>query len=289
MRTSSSALVALGAACAIAAAIAYWVFVHTHTGAHADEVVLAGRGAATVRGTDFAQNLLRTISAGTLLIATLVLVIQALVRGRRTLAAVAAIVIVGPVLTSELLKHVILSRPDLVASPLTANSFPSGHTTIALSLGIAATIVAPAMLRNRVALVALAYAGAIGIATVAAGWHRASDVLGAYLVVVAWASLTVAAALAFNHSEFQREESEPSRVNWGRYLAIGAALLVAAYGVAIVVVLAGALGITDWTRVHGAFIAACASLFAAVALLMGAFVFALGRATAPSYAVGVTR
>jgi membrane-associated phospholipid phosphatase len=280
-RVRAGALIALAVFCALGAVVTYLVFVRTHVGAHADEAVIAGRGAATVRGTEFAQNLLRTISGSTLLLATLVLVIQAVVRGRRTLALVAAVAIVGPVISSELLKHIVLERPALQPSPLMQNSFPSGHTTIAYGLAVAATIVAPPALRNRVAFVGTAYGGAIGVATVAAGWHRPSDVLGAYLVTIAWASAVLAVALMLDRRDFQRGEfTPPTETAWARYLAIGAALLVVAYAVAMGVVLAGALGITDWTRVHGAFIAACASLVAAAAVLMAAFLAALNRATA---------
>jgi membrane-associated phospholipid phosphatase len=272
---------ALAAFCLLAFAVAYLVFVQTELGARGDEAAFAGRGAATVRGTQFAQNLLTSISAGTLLLAVGAIVVQGLVRGRWTLALVAATVIAGSVLCAEVLKHFILERPELVFSPIDQNSFPSGHTTVAYSLGVAATIVAPASFRDRVAFVAIAYGGAVGVATVAAGWHRPSDVLGSYLVTIAIASLTVAAALTLNRRDFQRSPfSGPDASMWTRWLGIGGAMLVGAYIVAVAVVIAGAVGITDWSRVHGAFIAGCASLVAAAALLMVAFLAALGRSSA---------
>ncbi len=273
-------LIGLGLLCIAGVALAYLLFVHTDFGARIDEAALQGRAAATVKGTEFAQNLLTTISVGTLALAIGAIVVQAIARGRWTLALVAATVIIGAVITTEILKHVILTRPDLVFSPIDYRSYPSGHTTVAYSVGVAAAIVAPDTLRDRVAFLAIAYGGAIGVATVAAGWHRPSDVLGGYLVTISWASLTIAAALIGNRRDFQRSPfSGPDAGNWGKYLGLGAVVLAVAYIVAVGVALAGALGITDWERGHGAFIAACASLIAAAGLLMVAFLWALGRST----------
>jgi hypothetical protein len=93
------------------------------------------------------------------------------------------------------LKKVVLDRPDLVGRPDTlglTNSFPSGHSTVAMSLAVALVLVVPARARLAAAFGGLAYATLVGAGTVTAGWHRPSDVIGAYLVVMVWAGCSVA-------------------------------------------------------------------------------------------------
>ena len=67
-------------------------------------------------------------------------------------------------------------------------TFPSGHSTVAMSLALALVLVVPARLRVPVGLAGIAYAVLVGAATLTGAWHRPSDVLGAYLVTLAWAS-----------------------------------------------------------------------------------------------------
>jgi hypothetical protein len=59
-------------------------------------------------------------------------------------------------------------------------------------------LVAPPALRWLAAAVGSAYAIGVGVAVILLGWHRPSDVLGAYLVTVAWTAL-VAAGLVTAH------------------------------------------------------------------------------------------
>ena len=64
-----------------------------------------------------------------------------------------------------------------------------------MSLAMALVLVAPPALRWAAAAVGSAYAIGVGVAVVLLDWHRPSDVLGAYLVTVAWTA-PVAAVLA---------------------------------------------------------------------------------------------
>ncbi|MEU6206356.1 phosphatase PAP2 family protein [Micromonospora musae] len=104
----------------------------------------------------------------------------------RIRAGLAGTALVGvAVLGAGLAKQVII-RPDLaVATSTTHNSFPSGHVTAAMALLLAVLLVLPARARWWVAL-----PGAVGVSTVAAatmvaGWHRFSDVVGAVLLAAA--------------------------------------------------------------------------------------------------------
>jgi hypothetical protein len=79
------------------------------------------------------------------------------------------------------LRKAILDRPFLVRSdavfPL--NSFPSGHTATAISCALAIVIVSPPAWRGVSAVVAGSYAWFTAAAVQTAGWHRASDAIGA--------------------------------------------------------------------------------------------------------------
>jgi membrane-associated phospholipid phosphatase len=267
-------LLALALACVAGVAGAYALLVRTRHGQRLDQGAFDGRGLATPSAHEAAQQLLTTISIGTLALATAVLMAQAVLRRRTDLALVAGTVIGGSVLTTEALKR-LLPRPDLVVDGrIWENSFPSGHATVAFAVAVAATLVAPRRVRRAVALFAVFYGAAIGIAVVAAGWHRPSDVAGAYFVVTFWA-----ATVALVDSRAERHRLDRSR--WPRpavakrYLLVGGVLLLAGYLAAIGVAAAGQAGAVDWSAVDGAFVGACVTLAGLAAVLMAALLSAM--------------
>lgn len=181
-------------------------------------------------------------------------------------------------LTTEVLKHWVLERPDLLARTIYRNSFPSGHVTVAFSVGVAATLVVPPRLRRPAAALTVLYGAAIGIAVVAAGWHRPSDVVGAYLIVIAWAAAAVALAARLDDDAFLRTEGAWPRGSVAlRYLVGGILLAAAGYVVAVGIALASESGRIGWTIVDAAFLAACASLAALAAILMAVLLATLRR------------
>jgi membrane-associated phospholipid phosphatase len=110
--------------------------------------------------------------------------------GRRRHALAAAVVVAGANLTTQLLKtaleharHKAFEHGIELPWP---NSFPSGHTTAAASLGVALLLVVPPAHRLAAALVGAAYTAAVAFPVVILGWHYPSDVFGALLVVGAW-------------------------------------------------------------------------------------------------------
>ncbi len=115
----------------------------------------------------------------------------AIIRRRPRLALIAAASIGISLVATELLKVVLLERPPLVPSYIFDNSYPSGHTTVGMSVAVAAMLVVPRRLLVPTAVGAGLFGSAFGVAVVAAGWHRPSDAVGAFLVV-----LSVAAACA---------------------------------------------------------------------------------------------
>jgi membrane-associated phospholipid phosphatase len=261
--------------------VTYLLFVRTYHGQKLDQGAFDGRALADGRARIAADHLLTTISVASLALALLVLMAQAALRKRVGLSLVAGAVIVGAVLTTEVLKHWLLERPDLLARTLYRNSFPSGHATVAFSVGVAATLVVPPRLRRPTAALAVLYAGGIGVAVIAAGWHRPSDVVGAFLVTIAWAAGIVAFAATRDERAYLRtERSWPDGTVALRYLLVGIALAALGFLAAVAVAFASETGRIGWTIVDAAFLAACASVVALAAVLMAALLYALRLARA---------
>jgi membrane-associated phospholipid phosphatase len=269
-------LAVLTVGCAIALVAVYVVFVRTHTGQRIDEAAVHGR-LASFRARDAANQLLTTVSVGSLALVLVVLAGQALLRRRLALAVVAVVVVLGAVTLTEVLKHVVLVRPELVPSSIDRNSFPSGHTATAFAVGIAATLAAPPRWRRAVAAAALLYGTAIGIATIAAGWHRPSDVAGAMLIVTGWAAVVVLAVALVDPGAFGDDragEPDAARSTWARrpdlegYVLLAAFALAVGWVVVVAIVGGSRIGSIELTTLNAAFIAACACVAALAALLL---------------------
>ncbi|HKG39822.1 MAG TPA: phosphatase PAP2 family protein [Conexibacter sp.] len=276
-------LAALAVGCALALVVAYVVFVRTHAGQRVDGAALDGR-LASFHARHAASQLLTTISVGSLALILALLVAQALLRRRVALAVVAVVVVLGALTLTEVLKHLVLVRPDLVPSSLDHNSFPSGHTTTAFAAGIAATLAAPARWRRAVAAGALLYGTAIGIATIAAGWHRPSDVAGAMLVVTGWAAAVVLVVALVRPDAFgdgRTGESTESRSTWARtpdlegYVLLAAVLLVSGWLATVAIVGGSRVGAIELTTLNATFVGACACVAALAALLLAALLTVL--------------
>jgi membrane-associated phospholipid phosphatase len=276
LRARVAWLWALATVCAGGLVVTYLVFVRTYGGQRLDQGAFDGRALANGRAREAADQLLTTISVATLALAILVLVVQAFARRRLALSVVAGVVIVGAVLTTEVLKHHLLERPDLLRRSIYHNSFPSGHATVAFAVGIAATLVVPPALRRWVAGLAVLYGAAIGVAVVAVGWHRPSDVVGAFLIVIAWAAAAVAIAATIDDDAFLPTANRwlEGEVSW-HYLAIGIGLPLVGFVTAVAIAFASQGGRIGWTLVDAAFLAACAALAGLAAILMAALLTAL--------------
>lgn len=136
------------------------------------------------------------VSVGSVAVSLLVCVTLAVVRRRFDLALGAAVVIGGADLTTQLLKKDLFTRLDLAHGP---NSLPSGHTTVALSIALAAVIVAPSAWRSTVAVGVSATAALVGVALVLGRWHRPSDVIAATFVCLLWAAVGLLTAALVSH------------------------------------------------------------------------------------------
>lgn len=156
-------------------------------------------------GPSTAVEILATISVWSLVAAIAAVMAVALLRGRPRLALGAGAVIGTSIVTTEVLKHVVLPRPPLdpAAPPWhLANVFPSGHTTIGMATAVAFLLVVPYRWRGPAAVGGAIYAAAVAASTLEAGWHRTSDALGAIFLVTGlalWACATLVAWRGAGH------------------------------------------------------------------------------------------
>jgi membrane-associated phospholipid phosphatase len=228
-RSRARRLVLLGIVSVVLLALIYVIAVHTAWGQRVDDAALEGRTnrESVIRVT---QHLLDTISVASLALGSAAIVAVAIVRRRPHLAVTAGLIILGANVSTQLLKKVILDRPHLGERPFTANWFPSGHSTVAMSLAVALVVVVTEDARPIAALVGLVYATLVGAGTVTLGWHRPSDVLGAYLVVTAWTGFALAALVHFEGAVQERASRLARRIpSLGSFLAgLGIGVLVGA-------------------------------------------------------------
>lgn len=184
-------------AAAVLGGVLVWFVLLTPLGQRLDEramnTVVAGRETQLQ-----VLSVLGYVSIGAIGLVAVVCVALALSRGRVPLAVGALTIIAGANVTTQVLKHVLLQRADLVDGVVASNSFPSGHTTVIASGVGALCLVTPRWMRPLVVPVGAFAVALTGASTVVAGWHRPSDVVGAVLVTTAWTA-AVSVLLGSDH------------------------------------------------------------------------------------------
>ncbi len=260
----------------------YFAVVRTYWGQRLDEHAFVGRAVIGGRPAEGADDLLSIISTGTLALAIVGLIALALLRGKPALALLALLVVAGSLLVTEVLKLVVLERPPLVPSAVLDNSFPSGHATIGIAVGLAMVMVVPAGLRVAAGIGAAILGAGVGIATVAAGWHRPSDAVAACLVALAVAAALSAAMLRWGPGEDVEEEpaagSRPhglARLRLGTPELILGVLSLGAGGLFLLALLR-AEGV-PWTSAGVGFLLSAGAIAASAAIAAAALVATLGR------------
>lgn len=193
---ASWAGVALGVLTAVAGFAAVWltwrVFVTTAQGQRIDQAAMDGAQFGRTRLWQVAEPILEVVSIPALGIVLVAAMTLAVIRRRWMLALQIAVLVIGANVTTQLLKNAVLDYPDLGVTYFHRNSLPSGHTTAAASVAVAAVLVVPPRARPYVAVVGGAYAGLTGVSTLVGQWHRPSDVVAAMFVVVAWCGIATA-------------------------------------------------------------------------------------------------
>jgi membrane-associated phospholipid phosphatase len=201
MRSSPRLLLAGAAACAVAYGLVMLAAFVMPGGTWVDGISLAGlsslRASATI--SSLATGVVAACdTAPFALLASALVVFSLATRGLRRTAAV-ALLLGGANLSSQLLKPLSEVRPASAWSGvprIDLPSFPSGHATAAMSLALAAVLVAPRAWRPFAAAVGGAFAVGVGVSTVIEIWHYPSDVIGGFLLATGWALVALAALRA---------------------------------------------------------------------------------------------
>nr|WP_297430529.1 phosphatase PAP2 family protein [uncultured Actinotalea sp.] len=211
--------VVLAVLCAVGVLAVWWVFVTTRTGQVLEQAAFQGSELGATRLWVVAEPVLEVISLPFVALVLLTAMLLAVLRRRVLLAVQVAVLMGGANLSTQLLKHVVLDRPDLDVGDRLDNALPSGHTTAAASVSVALLLVLPPRFRPVAAVVGVVYTGATGISTLVGQWHRPSDVAAAVLVVGAWAG--VAASLGVR----SRPRTDRGPARWGVGAVVGLLLL----------------------------------------------------------------
>jgi len=236
---------------------------------HADQAIYMqfGNLGAHPRVGSLAGRLVSKFDPDPYVYLVVVVVAVALVRGRPWLALAAAAIVLGANVTTELLKHAVASpRPGWLfpggVSPLPPDSWPSGHSTAAMSLVLAAVLVSPGRLRPAVAALGAALAIGVGYSVLAVGMHYPSDVLGGYLVAATWGLGTVAALLGAGR--WRQASGQASRERVSIWAALGApgGVMLAALLLCAALLISHPEVITSYARAHEAFVIGAAGIAA---------------------------
>lgn len=200
------------------------------------------------------------------------LLIAALVQRRWQLAAAVAVIAVAAPGTTELLKP-LLSHPRpaewLGEGQIAAASWPSGHATASMTIGLCAVLVAPPALRPLAAVGGCLFALAVSFSILVLHWHFPSDVVGGYLVAATWGLLAVAALRRWPPPP----RPQPDRVDQRASLMPAIVLATLAGGVAVAVALERPLALAHFIADRPSFAVAAASIVALAGVLAGALAY----------------
>jgi membrane-associated phospholipid phosphatase len=212
-------------------------------------------------------------------LAALVLALVALVRGRWRVALGIPVVFVLTGFTTEALKR-LLAGPRLEewlgsGAHIAAASWPSGHSTAAMTMALCAVLAAPPRLRPTVAAVGGAFAVAVAYAILTLGWHFPSDVFGGYLVAGMYVMLLVS-LIAWTEQRWPSRRGVEATARPGDALpAFGVAVLAA--GAALGLALARPQQLAGYAATHTTFVAGALAI-AVLAVVLAATMAAGFRA-----------
>lgn len=169
----------------------YVIFVRLPIGQRWDDRALLGGLLASEDARKALTAALHGIRISTLILMVALLLAVGLLRHRFAIALLATLGFGGAVISAEVLKRILPRRdlaPELNAYVDNGNidTYPSGHSTIAMGFALALILVTSPRYRTPVAVVAMLWAAAVPMAALAAGWHRPSDVLGGMALGLSW-------------------------------------------------------------------------------------------------------
>jgi membrane-associated phospholipid phosphatase len=215
----------------------------------------------------------------------LVLALIALTRGRWRVALAIPVLFVVTGATTESLKHLLASqRFDEWLGPaqIADASWPSGHSTAAMTMALCATIAVPARLRPTVAALGSAFAIAVAYAILTLRWHFPSDVFGGYLVAATYVLLAVS-AIAVTEQRWPSRHTAKRDATAHRIDALGpvcVALLAAS--AALTLALTRPDQLIGYAHEHTTFVAGAIAIAALSAILAAVLATGLRASRAPT-------
>jgi membrane-associated phospholipid phosphatase len=257
----------IGAAvlCLVAFVALYLFFVRNETGQVIDQLAFDGAEDGTT-GMALTQRLLDLIPSVMVMVGAVLSIVVALVRRAWFALAVAVACAVAASVTTQVLKNLVLTRPDLGVDGYVSNSFPSGHTTVAAASALLVFLVASPRTRWLAGTIGAAFAVAAGVSTLVSLWHRPSDVIAALLVVSFWGC--IGGAVLTRSGGRQRQARTPAPARMGLRLQTWIAVLAA-----LVTAVVAGIGVTG---AFGSPAAPLAYLGAVTAIVAVGFTLAIG-------------
>ncbi len=259
----------LGAgACLVLLALVWLAAFHVGVFRHADQSAFRQFGDLRGHGSVawLAQGFVSAFEPNPYVYLVLVPLIVALLRGRPRVVLAIGAIILGANASTEMLKHVLAApRPGSLfggLSPLPPASWPSGHSTAAMSLVLATVLAVPNRLRPAVAALGAVLAIAVGYSVVAGGLHYPSDVFGGFLVATIW-TLTAVAALQAAEVRWplDRTTSSPP-VSLRAVLGAPGAVIGGAALLGAILAASRPHDVISYARVHQAFVVEAAGIAA---------------------------
>jgi membrane-associated phospholipid phosphatase len=279
--TARTALI--GAATGVALLVVTWFFAfHVETARHADQSTLQGFYELGQRGRvrSVANWIAHLCNPKPYVYLVWIPVAVALLRKRPRLAIAVAAILLGANVTTEVLKTLLAApRPLLIQGsfpPVGARSWPSGHATAAMSLGLCCVLVAPGRARPVIAAAGAAFTVAVVYSFLALGWHYPSDVVGGFLVATTWTLAAISGLLAAQERR-AGTATRPLRPSVTSALGPSAGAVLAALFLAVGAVLARPHDVLNYARAHEAFIVGAVAIGAVALALAAGLMLAVRR------------
>lgn len=248
----------LGAgACLVALALVWFGVAHVGFFRHADDSGFLQFYSLHDHGIVvwLARHFVRAFDPNPYVYLVLVPLIVALLRGRPRVVLAIGAIILGANASTELLKHVLVSpRPGELVPGSAISSWPSGHSTAAMSLALVLVLAVPARLRPAAAAFGASVAIAVGYSVLATGLHYPSDVLGGFLVAATWTLAVVGGLLAAERRWPVNRASSGPPVSLRAVLGAPGAVVGGAALLGMILALSRPHDVISYARVHQAFV-----------------------------------
>jgi membrane-associated phospholipid phosphatase len=213
--------------CCLLLVFSYVTLIGTHWGHQLDDRAYIGRDVLRPKLIVLADVLLMKVTFKTIIGAAGVLFLISLLRRSLSIGLVTvagfSIALIGAEILKRLLPwHALVPDDAALGANMQFDTFPSGHATILTTFGLGLLLVSPARWRPWLTPAAGALSSFFAASVLFAGWHRASDALGA----LAWSGLCMNLAAAVVVRLKGRPAISKPRPTLSRSLVVGMVILV---------------------------------------------------------------